>query len=660
MAEKRGSQERLRFYLRALIGFMVLLGAAGLVYLYLAFAPTGYREFVAENAASLEQAQAALDRIAPSTGDDGHTTGALPSDSGAGAAPQTEKRDLLEAIREIHAADVPWLGRSVSVFGAAEFFVLPSQFDPSSTPFGLAPGEKIRERITNQAARGIAGSRYRATVERALRHYGMSIGGQPGQGGPDNDRLEVDAYLRFLRERREGTLSGEETSQGMSAERVHSALDAMEAFLLASSWRAPDFESFPLDFFYPHSARVAQLGELAILRAAMQGDKEKAARLFGRYLRLMRALRAAAFPANECVPVSPVRYVEPVCLASGEFGAVPADALKQADQALVEDRIGPEKLEALCKAHAARIPRQYALSFEAWRNEWLRSNRANSVVGLLSRPALPLYERLVRWQSERVAMEWYRDEETRGWKAFDRLRLCQHLGDEIFGGPGWEGPRYILPRRWWPPDPGWEATINEDIDFCRFVLAAVRYRLDHGRHPESVEEFAPAFLEEEFFESPDTGWALLPFEKAPCAILWAVPYTLHVALPGKEGFHPVILTLRQFWADHHRLPTTAEEVRPYAADESVVDAFRDLIQPLEARPLFCRFRRAKLERWQWGQLEYFFTFGQPPQEKEEADRHFAQGAETINVIQVTAHFPVYPLISEELLEILKQREGPIQ
>ena len=73
MAEKRASQERLRFYLRTLIGFMVLLGAAGLVYLYLAFAPTGYGGFERKHAEAIARAEGLMQiRIAkpPRTAED--------------------------------------------------------------------------------------------------------------------------------------------------------------------------------------------------------------------------------------------------------------------------------------------------------------------------------------------------------------------------------------------------------------------------------------------------------------------------------------------------------------------------------------------------------------------------------------------------------------
>lgn len=476
------------------LGLAVLILIAALFYGWLAFAPTGYRQFKARHAEAINEADAFL-RVRPqaSDGEPAKPATGLPQ----ATPPPAARPDAVEVpssplppadFLACLAALSPYCRNSIN----DEFYyrtggmvwtecILPDALfkDKIHLVVGDASSPEVRKRDESSPE-------VRRLVLQALRTGKtdpLSYASNSSHKLADNQRKE----------------------RWESQYPLHEALDKLETLLLEREWRFPAFRDFPYSVIDRGTEEFCQLSALAILRADLRGDGEKAARLLERHLEAMRILRLGTFPYTGAQSSLSMFYVHgtnyflAASLALAAAPAIPRERLGQAGAILDRSLLSYETLTKLLRAFAIRS------------QDDLQAGRVQPKPGFFNRFSYALLKPVAARAAQNVTM-WWAEQWTKSdldrvsRSSYQRGVDCLSLMKSLM--PPLEGSNFLSNS-----DSFFSlSSINEDVHLTQLVQATMLWRRDHGRYPESIHELIPAYLDRTFFPASAVGWAVYRYE----------------------------------------------------------------------------------------------------------------------------------------------------
>ncbi len=577
------------------------LGAAFAVgtffYTWLSYGPSGYSEFEAENAEAMVKADAIIAHSLPTLPSVDQVTQFLPPSA---ELPESPKVDFQESIEELDRtladlleAGIPSLANFPPGFvdvPAPRGAIQANRSDLNADPPVFELGEKDKKKLLNGAAKQLA-------IERS----------------------------RFDQGREESAAESEVI--GTSSENLSSALDLTEQLLLQANWTIPEFEQFDLGTgknvnqgFRELNQGLIKLGGLAIVRATLRNEAEKASLLLTRCLQAALVNDIGNFPEGryDIGRFSEGRYsrrnswtdIAGLLSFLGEMEAFPLEGLRKAKTILDEAHLSTERFEGLRTAHAMRAAKQ---AVEGLENQTLPKTRDYQAwySQYLSRAGYSLFKPMAVRSAEKAAIAYAQG---------DWDRLMKH---QIFRGTVLEEgmnvidtpmpPRRLLPHR---------SSLNKNIEFASIVLAVTIVRRETGGFPRSVKELPSGRLGAWLNGSPDHQWVLVsvPARSVPLPPSRSGGRGRRDANRGIQDPNAAFFeAVKKYEAEHGESPSSAYDLRPYAGEAA--EGMQDLFFEIEETPIIVRIGFdldnpvPSNERWDQSEadkLVYVWGEGQAP------------------------------------------------
>jgi len=560
MAEKRASQERPRFYLRALIGFMVLLGAAGLVYLYLAFAPTGYGGFERKHAEAIARAEGLMQiRIAK------------PPRPAEGPRERENEKESFPSILD----NAVMRGFGIDSGGgsaySAEF-----QVDPLTSAVLQLPHELYGWRRSAYSAQ-----------EFPVDPLTSAVLGLP----PDLLEPEMEMVKLILAEpwNQPTNVPGNDLVQRF---RELDAAIKMRRLAMNSSREA-----------------VSE----SILHAAATGDGARACDLLEAYLDLERIGHFRGFPEEKG---SRFRGAEQILILLSQMEAFPEEGFRRARDVLESACLDSDARRAF---YAASVMGSRDRLVQLLEKDEIRRNANTWHYFLDGKPEAAVYHALKPAMKQRIDLlaialvEGDRNEVLRAHERMTLVGKMLNLGERYHSRSGLQLALFCEEPTaerigWWKGE-----GFNDEVDFARLILAACHYRRLEGDFPERVEDLIPDYLPPSFLPSAETTWSIRRLERFRYPAVYGRdhlefrtdPRRLdHEPEPAKGELvygrgHPESRTdpfsqaVARYRSEKGRPPQSPEDLRPYASGDAEFETFRGRFVWCEARPVFFRLSRRR-------------------------------------------------------------------
>ena len=663
-----------------LIALGVILGVPALTFLYLAFGPTGYSRLEQKCAPSVQRMDALMQPapmartgVTTETADAGARRPASPGSALMERAKDPSKTNFIGVVFGIYASGVKLERKAPGLFTSAFGAMLPDCFDKASvlilanqTGTMTAP-PSISQLPTDM----VATMRAAQAAARQMVQTSTDLGATMDAAARQVVQKRLDDHKREL-------ASAPATSRSLPIapedfpsikKELSIALDEVDRLLLDCEWEIPPLAEFPS--FAGCLEKVSGLSWMAILRAHLSGDDEKAARLLARYADALRIVQISLGPCLH-EDVSPLAYAHACIFMLGEQDNFPMKALSETSGTLERTRLTREQIQDSKMAWGARLEHELA-ALDAMP---LPSSARGSFDFMKTRARVmsKFFEALICRDSER-ALAGMLDPAHEGVNgALARLEIWDAATNYLavpvkfrvnlsgpFGSPtGKTSPILDLYR--------FARGMNdigdpEDADYARVILAAVCYRRDQGRYPRSIEELSLRYLDGNAASSLRNSWRI--FEAGDWAVMSPFGATM-------DEFQRAIHDAGSVQMELLRLTDTTPSrqgakrkgpTRPSPnGDVPVGDKghAEGQLRYLWASggPIICHFN---LDRFLWrspSQLkerpEWIGQHYAP--EAKRLEEQIKTGAQSVIVIRATLRFPVYPLVAPELLELLRNTQ----
>ena len=642
--------QKIRWAWNRVIVALVALAVLGVVYCYLAFAPTGYRQVEAGYKKAVERINESA-RLAPS-GTERPIAQAAMDAPGAGDA--TSSASSQDASRLGNRPSMTEIGRLFEDLYFAYSFMNTQSLSwtdsPSFSNHSL-PCAELAE--CDWFALATMASKARqstiASVKRSIPYDSLRRREEldnPFQGPP-------------------GTASRAEVVRIAGLE-----LDQIRSILLDPSWDTTTYEDLPSEIH--HLSAVANPLELAILRALQRGEAQEASQLLERAIRVESLAVIAQFPSAVTASDSAeaARQMARVLFDIAQMDSFPEEGLARAAAALERWKLAPEQIADLRVAFFHRmkerllteLDRHDAANFEM--NGWHLF-----LDGIPERAVTAALKPVLAKQIEEFAVAMASGDTRATAPAEKQMELLKRLMNLSAGSD----LKHLA--RGYPEAPsgnpllaqlqllGMESRakakpLNDAIDFACFVLAGERFRRDHGQYPKAVEEMMPQYLDASFRPTSDTVWAIACLEPFQSLMIPRVK-----EYNNKEPYAMAVSRYRKDWHEHGKQgnfnPETIDDLRPSASSDAEWDSFRSRIERHEGRPIFMRFnRRIELnDTWNRFRNQSPGDYPSLPKElgglsfEEEIKRELKEASECFEAV---VFVPRYPLMKDQFLEFLKE------
>jgi len=427
----------------------------------------------------------------------------------------------------------------------------------------------------------------------------------------------------------------------------------------------------------------------AILRATWRGDGDKAARLLESWLEGTRLAHFRAYPQGIYGDSWRPIILIPLLFELVQTDQFPAEGFARV-QAVLERTLLDEKALADFRVEYAvrwaEVLRPDLKNIRPEENAWhyFFNGRVEGFVNAALRPALAR-------QIDNLAVGWAQGDIARIENAENKLKaLAWGLNSKSIEDFYWrfygqgaistdETPSSVARlskseiafrkrrEREENYSKGLGARFNQWVDMARLVCASARFRRAQGRCPESVAELVPTYLDADmartsFGETTGPSASNRPFDIY--AIYKAESFEALRAPDGPKDTRSALFRAVMMFARDHpkRFLTSAEELRPYAADDAQFESFRKCFVPIPAIPLFCRFH---LNTWRRTsqRLPAEIDEGanssnaQTAQETQEAKEGQRPLEENPNLVDGLTAWPPASWPAKELIEVLFREEG---
>jgi hypothetical protein len=529
------------------VGFMMLL------YVWLAFWPTGYERLQARQEEAVRKTEAAMrpvfrtqEAVIPST-----TTLAVSSPA---SRPGAQGESPLNQVREdnvftqIRNLDRDWAGWLPLVHAACDE-AFPAilglghlVWDMEDFPGGLtsvtATAEPIQEQVFARA-RDIL----------MARQYGSAFF-WPGTDGSStkthqfsNPQEAVDAYL-----------------------------DHVEQILLAREWRLPPREGGGEEYPYWIPFSFQRVVWLTVRRAAARRQEEKVANLVERALEIMRLSHFGDLGTG-----AQFRFAEGSLFHLCESGRLSDRAIHRAQEALARAHLTPAQLAEFRLVRGRTILGNIEAR-AANKNAW-HSFGGGVPEAFVQGAFRPIWKR----QARAYATAYAEGDAERLYQVLIGMRLTgavMNYDVEEGGIPYFDDPAVDAPR------------VNTEADLTQLALAAARYKREHGAYPQAVSDLRPAYLDGSFFDDTGCVWVIqtLPSFEYPDAF-------------GLPSTHPLVLAVqkhsRKRLRDAEWWVEKPEALRQFARDDAEYAEFKARFKRSPETLVLCRFCTWTIPRQLW-------------------------------------------------------------
>ncbi len=291
--------------------------------------------------------------------------------------------------------------------------------------------------------------------------------------------------------------------------KIHQTLDQLEYLLLDTDWTPASVQE--LSHFY-YAAGMEDIGRfvlMAVIRASVEKDEDKASRLLGHYIDLLRFGSLHISPAHyRCKGYEAGQFVFNTL---GEIDSISLASLTGAAQTLVNSRLRQEELDSVRRYFVDNVREKWLRSTEDGLDSAPSGAPHTGAFGEMRNAALnAFFQPITRNQTDRF-MAALANGDTR---ALDKVVSQSMVVGETMDWLVLNGQ-----SRWGHMDLLRESVdyFEEQIDygFLRLTLAAACYRKSRGVNPESIEQLVPEFLEQSFIEDEDSGWGICRWETRP-------------------------------------------------------------------------------------------------------------------------------------------------
>lgn len=442
-----------------------------LVYAWMAFVPTGYRDFTQQNRQSIQRVKTRI--YAESVQQKSETIDKAAKPTRANAPVQIRERDLFKEINAC-ATELPknpgfWRRfRAVGVIGWKELTLPASRFKGDGSFASLVSDPELRQEIL-KAASGIS---------------------------PKDEYPEV---------------STQDMAKGIDASArvaLNKTLDRMEEILLQDSGNTKASTLNPrrdvcYDKFWPLTA-------LTILRADLRQDGAKAGHLLHRALEAMRVTHLSQFPLGESmfwgIPLTESRS-QAALLVIGQCANLPGASLSQGRTILDQCLLSSDDLKQFTTAHAIWANSQFnkkplPLKDNAW-HRFMEGIPEKAVANAL-RP-------IAASRLEKLTMAWGKPDELGQTKVSALTYLLCMAAMNVEGGSvdnAIHNPSALIMSL--AGNNG--QTFNQQVQLQRLILATEEWRRSHGSYPTGIRDLIPANLAQSFIESPEIRWAVYRYD----------------------------------------------------------------------------------------------------------------------------------------------------
>ncbi|OPZ10122.1 MAG: hypothetical protein BWZ10_02474 [candidate division BRC1 bacterium ADurb.BinA364] len=255
------------------------------------------------------------------------------------------------------------------------------------------------------------------------------------------------------------------------------ALDKTEAFLLAEEWQPPVFHNFPGE---ANCDRFTQLAALAVARASLHDEQEKAEMLLERLLRVLAIVHIGRFPLAEWAYS---HYLPPLFFWLGEERRISPEGWLKALQALDAALLPKERIGEMRAAHALRARDAAMKALEgrpvAMEPRWL----CDALGGSIGQGIFAALRPLARSRAEALSLAYAKGENTKATANGVALGLLV------------DGPFYLqFADSGWQRHAGAQIESNsglkreQGLELARLTAAAQLYRAQSGAEPRSLED----------------------------------------------------------------------------------------------------------------------------------------------------------------------------
>lgn len=474
-----------------LLGTGLMLAVSVLIYAWMVTRPTGYENFIKQNAPALRRVQAALTTttLAPEEAPAAAPGTGAPTPPPARIAPVTRGSDFARALctpdriaKELAAAQLACpTALNTGIYRSYERF----------TPLNRAFFEDATGARQTDAA-------LRPWIQEEAR-LAAAQGRRKSNGTP---------WARALNAR-----------DSPPGRQVAAALDQMEALLLGGRLARADFKDFPREF---RSADFKNLAVQTVLRRARQGDAARAERLLQATLEASRALRLGTFPREDAAAELDLA---PLLLGLAELDSFPDEALARAARVLDQGVTGEAGAAELRTAHLARQRDAARAAVIAGRVESNYSALKYLLGGLPDRIRYRVMQPLLLAAIDRLTVQRagpgggaegadaagrsvIRIAGMMGIQRPDQTLLHAHTNEEICDLGGAFALNDFLDPAYRPGDE--RAGLNRPVQLERLTLALARYRRQHHAFPERLAALAPEFLDGASAAELQKMWSLVP------------------------------------------------------------------------------------------------------------------------------------------------------
>jgi hypothetical protein len=165
-------------------------------------------------------------------------------------------------------------------------------------------------------------------------------------------------------------------------------------------------------------------------------------------------------------------------------------------------------------------------------------------------------------------------------------------------------------------------SVNGQSQYARFVIAATRFHLKHGRWPADVSELCPEFLECEFEEQTGRRWSVqmvAPFDYPD----------LRGASVG-DAFN-----IRHIIDKEQRVPSSPEELQKLASRYGFGDISQVPFASFVPRPLFIEVYTTASFRDEAGEQVIVNVYQPPSAERLEQYRKFSSAGPSMATVHLT-------------------------
>ena len=466
-------------------------------------------------------------------------------------------------------------------------------------------------------------------IEKELIRPGFSLGDKVKNSIHNSIKSHFASYPKWRRdgiEREEQALRNNgipslDSGSNLGRYRLHldRKLDQIERYLLETEWT----EDIIADYLESNPSRTVHhlrgLGSntlLAIVRACLRGDQEKAAELFEAFLGIWKSFHLRSFPTSIPWMTQTAYSRTPVWLIGGLEG-IPEEALTRLGETLESALIPQAQLEHF---RAVEIMDQ----FDQFTSELAEGSYGYSVNtwhelfgGVPERAVSSILKPAMRRSGERLAMAWIDGDEKailEATRRFERVRKLMNIQLRPINGyyNRWnergerEGEPLRLKSDALAKIGG--AFFNREVILQRIMLGVVLYHRYHDRYPDRIDDLVPDYLPASYLNQPDQSWTFEAIETP----------MLPVAEPVRQALPP---TLRNRFEAEDRLPVVYLIHHP-GLDEETWRAHRN---------------KAK---------------ARIPAHEDESSL-----PEPTHV-SVTAYFPAFPIVEAQLIELLDEAYLP--